>query len=184
MSHETDRTKGSPADSPSVEALVQHCLPSVQRWAHGKLPRGARGEFDTQDLVQEAALRMLRRVREFEPRHDQAVHAYMRQIVRNLVRDEARRLGRRPVFQEINEEVPCDQTGPLEFTISRERRAQYEKALRDVCPKDRQLLVARIEEEMKSRDIARIFGFGSTDAARMAVARAIKRLMRILNHLK
>ena len=51
--------------------------------------RGSRGDFDTKDLVQEAALRMLKRRFLFEPRHAHAVQAYMRRTVMNLVRDEA-----------------------------------------------------------------------------------------------
>jgi RNA polymerase sigma-70 factor, ECF subfamily len=167
-----------------VDVLVQNCLPSVQRWAHGKLPRAARGEFDTKDLVQEAALRMLRRGGRFEPRHTQAVHAYMRQTVLNLIRDQARRLARRGEPVELGEEVPCDSTGPLELAIREELRAHYEEAMRSLRAKERRLVIARIEEERKAKDIARLFGLPSPDAARMAVGRALNRLMRRLNHVK
>ena len=71
------RTPVTPeTDSLSLDALVQRGLPSVQRWAHGRLPRAARAQFDTRDLVQEAALRMLRRRGSFAPRHPGAVEEY------------------------------------------------------------------------------------------------------------
>lgn len=173
-----------PADTASVDTLVQRCLPSVQRWAHGKLPRGSRGDFDTKDLVQEAALRMLKRRALFSPRHAHAVQAYLRRTVLNLVRDEARRLARRPEAVDLGDELPCDQTGPLEITIRRELRARYEEALRTLRPKDQRLIVASIDEERHVNDIARAFGLPSPAAARMAVARAFNRLMRKLNGLK
>src|SRR5262245_9861635 len=106
----------------SVDTLVQHCLPSVQRWAHGKLPRASRGDFDTKDLVQEAALRMLKRRSLFTPRHAHSVQAYLRRTVLNLVRDEARRLARRPESVAIGEDLQSEQTGPLEIAMRQELR--------------------------------------------------------------
>ena len=184
MSLAIDPSNDPASDSKPVDLLVQNCLPSVQRWAHGKLPRAARGEFDTKDLVQEAALRMLRRSGRFEPRHTQAVHAYMRQTVLNLIRDQARRIARRGEPLELGDEVPCHQTGPLDLAMRAQLHTRYLEALRTLRDKERQILVARIEQEQKAKDIADQFGLPSRDAARMAVGRALKRLMRKLDRLK
>ena len=148
------------------------------------MPRGSRGDFDSKDLVQEAALRMLKRRSLFEPRHAYSVHAYLRRTVLNLVRDEARRHSRRPQVVAICEDLPCDQTGPLEITLRQERRARYEKALRTLRPKDQRLIAARIEGEQHVNEIARIFGLPSSAAARVAVARALSRLRRNLRGMK
>ena len=43
----------------AIELLFQRCLPSLRRWARGRLPSYARGLAETQDLVQEAVLRTL-----------------------------------------------------------------------------------------------------------------------------
>lgn len=174
-------SESAPAKGASVEALVQDCLPSLQKWAHGKFPRVARPEFDTQDLVQEAALRMLSRGNRFEPRHANAVQAYMRQTVLNLARDRARRLAHREQPLEHGDEYPCQDAGPLDCAIDQEHRARYEEALRRLTPKDRQILIARVKDELNARDIAHAFGLPSPDAARMAIARAMKRLMHKLN---
>src|ERR1041385_3479310 len=61
--------KARGGDRQAVEALLQRCLPSLKRWAHGRLPATARGSLDTGDLVQEAALHVLARLELFEPRH-------------------------------------------------------------------------------------------------------------------
>ena len=188
MRQDIDVAQSSPTDPPgdskSVDSLVQHCLPSVQRWAHGKLPRASRGDFDTKDLVQEAALRMLKRKSLFTPRHAHSVQAYLRRTVLNLVRDEARRLARRPETVAIGDELPSEQTGPLEITMREELRARYVEALRTLRPKDRGLIIASIEREQHVSEIARVFGLPSPAAARVAVARACNRLVHKLSSLK
>jgi len=171
-------------DSTSVDALVQRCLPSVQRWAHRKVPRSSRGDFDTKDLVQEAALRMLKRRSLFRPRHAQSVQAYLRRTVLNLVRDEARRIARRPMLVDIGEDLPCERTGPIEIIFRHELRERYEQALRTLRPKDQRLIVASIDREHHVNDIARICGLRSPAAARVAVARACNRLVQKLSSLK
>lgn len=107
-------------DRLAVEALLQRCLPSLTRWAHGKLPMAARGAIDTGDLVQDAAMHALQRLDAFEPRHVGAMQAYLRQSVINRIRDEVRRIVRHPAAVEIPEEHPADVTSPLEFAIKAE----------------------------------------------------------------
>src|SRR5437870_2285312 len=63
-------------DRPAMEALLERCLPPLKRWAHGRLPAVARGNMDTGDLVQDAALHVLGRLDRFEPRHVGAMQAY------------------------------------------------------------------------------------------------------------
>src|SRR6187200_1497249 len=53
----------------ATEAILQRSLPSLKRWAHGRLPASARGSLDTNDLVQDAALHLLGRLGTFEPQH-------------------------------------------------------------------------------------------------------------------
>src|SRR5690348_3307953 len=56
-------------DRMATEALLERALPALRRWAHGRLPAIARSNLDTNDLVQDAALNLLRRIELFEPRH-------------------------------------------------------------------------------------------------------------------
>jgi RNA polymerase sigma-70 factor, ECF subfamily len=169
-------TQSEEVESPGVETLVQRCLPAVRRWAHGRLPAGTRGRLDTCDVVQEVALRMLSRRGDFTPKHPYAVQAYLCQSVLNFIRDEARRIARRPVRAELPEELPSDDTTPLEFTINQEIRMRYRRALDRLKPKDRALVVARVDCGQRADEIARAFGLATADAARVAVARALRRL--------
>jgi RNA polymerase sigma-70 factor (ECF subfamily) len=163
-------------DRLAVEALLQRSLPSLARWAHGRLPAAARGTLDTGDLVQEAALHALRRLDLFEPRHVGAMQAYLRQSVINRIRDEVRRVVRRPASVELPEEHPADATSPLEFAIQAESYERYLQALAGLKPRDREIVVARVEVQWSLPEIAQRFGMRTADAARMAVSRALKKL--------
>jgi RNA polymerase sigma factor (sigma-70 family) len=163
-------------DRMAVEALLQRCLPSLTRWAHGRLPASARGALDTGDLVQEAALHALRRLDVFEPRHVGAMQAYLRLSVINRIRDEVRRVTRHPAPVELPPDHPADATSPLEFAIQAESYERYRQALAAMNARHREIVVARVELQWSLAEIAQRFGMRTADAARMAVSRALKRL--------
>ena len=76
----------------------------VQRWsplrpAGGRTagyPRAARGQFDTRRSRSGSGASDAHTRGRFAPRRAEAVQAYMRLTVLNLIRDEARRIARRP----------------------------------------------------------------------------------------
>jgi RNA polymerase sigma-70 factor, ECF subfamily len=168
-------------DREAVEALLQRCLPDLRRWAHGRLPAAARGSLDTGDLVQETVLHVLRRLDYFEPRHVGAMQAYLRQSVINRIRDEVRRITRRPPADELPADLVSDDTSPQEAAIQTEAYQRYRNALTELQPRDRELIVARIEAQWSVSEIAQRFGLPTPDAARMAVGRALRRLTSRLN---
>lgn len=175
---DTDRSK--------VEAEVGRCLPSIHRWAHGRLPAAVRGSLDTADLVQDVALRVLSKRDVFTVRHPFAVQAYMRRAFTNRVRDEIRRMARRPAAVELSDEyeLPSRDATPLDVLLKHDARACYRRALARLRPKDRALVVARVECEKSPREIEREFGFPSIGAAGVAVSRAIGRLAGEMASLK
>ena len=130
-------------DRMAVEALLQRCLPSLKRWAHGRLPAAARGSLDTGDLVQEAALHAIQRLDVFEPRHVGAMQAYLRQSVINRIRDEVRRVTRHPAAAPLPDEHPGDETSPLELVILSESYERYRRALDQLKPRDRKVILHR-----------------------------------------
>jgi RNA polymerase sigma factor (sigma-70 family) len=160
----------------AVEALLQRCIPQLKRWAHGRLPAGARGSLDTGDLVQETVLHVLRRLDHFEPRHVGAMQAYLRMSVINRIRDEVRRIGRQPAPVELPEDLSSDLTSPLEAAVQVEAYQRYRDALTHLSTRDREMIVARIEVQWSLAEIAARFGMRTSDAARMAVTRALKKL--------
>jgi RNA polymerase sigma-70 factor, ECF subfamily len=164
----------------ALEALLERCLPPVKRWAHGKLPAHARGSLDTGDLVQEAAMHVLARLDKFEPRHVGAMQAYLRMSVVNRIRDEIRRVGRRPETVELLAEPTSDDTSPLEIAIRGEAYERYRCALATLRTRDREMVVARVEMQWSVEQIAQRFTMASLDAARVAVSRALKRLSAVI----
>jgi RNA polymerase sigma-70 factor, ECF subfamily len=163
-------------DRMALEALLERCLPPLKRWAHGRLPAHARGTFDTGDLVQDAAMHVLARLDKFEPRHVGAMQAYLRMSVINRIRDEIRRIGRRPETVELSTEPTSDDTSPLEAAIRDEAYERYRCALGKLRSRDREMIVARVEVQWSIQQIAERFRMASLDAARVAVSRALKRL--------
>ena len=166
----------------ATEAILQRSLPSLKRWAHGRLPASARGTLDTNDLVQDAALHLLGRLGTFEPRHVGAMQAYLRRSVMNRIRDEVRRIGRRPPPLDLPDDQPSDCTSPLEVAIQSQRYGLYRDALSRLPVKDRELIVARIEVQWSLAEIALRFRLNTVDAARMAVSRAVRRLTQALSN--
>ena len=164
-------------DRAALEALLQRSLPSLRRWAHGRLPAIARGHLDTADLVQEAAFHAIQRLHSFEPRHVGAMQAYLRQSVLNRIRDEVRRVTRRPPPVELPEDLIADEVSPLDNAIKTESYDRYCAALDRLKARDRELVVAHVELQWTAREIQKRFEMSSDAAARMAVKRALERLL-------
>jgi RNA polymerase sigma-70 factor (ECF subfamily) len=169
-------------DRHAVEALLQRSIPQLKRWAHGRLPAAARNTLDTGDLIQETVLHVFRRLDTFQPRHVGAMQAYLRQSVLNRIRDEVRRIGRHPASCELPDDVPSDEPSPWEHAVKAEAVSRYCEALTTLSPRDRQLVVARIEAQWTHDEIARHFALPTPDAARMAVSRALRRLLDSVIH--
>jgi len=164
-------------DRLAVEALLQRSIPQLKRWAHGKLPPAARNTLDTSDLVQDTVLHVLRRLDTFQPRHVGAMQAYLRRSVLNRIRDEVRRIARHPMSIDLPDDMPSEEPSPEEQAVKAEAVSKYCEALTALSTRDRQLVVARIEAQWTHDEIARHFAIPTPDAARMAVSRALQRLV-------
>jgi RNA polymerase sigma-70 factor (ECF subfamily) len=169
-------------DQQSVEALFERCLPPLRRWARGRLPGFARDLADTQDLVQETVLRTLNKLSTFRPEHQGALQAYLREAVANRIRDEIRRVQRRPAPVELNDVHADGAPSPLEHAIGREGMERYEAALQRLKPSDRQAIVARIELQQSYEEVAVALGKTNANTARVAVTRALARLVEVMDH--
>lgn len=163
-------------DREALDRLCARYLPRLRRIARGRLPRGARGRLDTDDLVQETMMRSLDRLRSFELRWDGALLAYLRQAVLNRVRDELRHAGATPVAVEATGEEADPGPSPLDDVIGHETLSRYEAALARLLPEQREAVVGRIEMGLPFAELADALGKPSADAARMAVSRALLRL--------
>jgi RNA polymerase sigma factor (sigma-70 family) len=164
-------------DRDALNRLFARYLPALRRWASGRLPRWARDLMDTDDLVQETMIRAVNRLGSFEPRHEGALQAYLRQAIVNRVRDEIRRSARLPLADALEEDNHADPgASPLEAAIGREAAERYEAALARLRPEARDAIVARFQMDCSYQEVATALGKPTADAARMAVGRALLRL--------
>jgi RNA polymerase sigma-70 factor (ECF subfamily) len=165
-------------DEDALNDLFRRHLAPLRRWARGRLPRWTRDLRDTEDLVQETLTQTLRHIDGFEPRHEGALQAYLRQVLINRVRDEVRRVTRYPTAAVLDDQDRfADPTpSPLELAIGREAMDRYEAALQRLRPEEREVIIARVELQQSYQQIAAAHAKSSPDAARMAVSRALVRL--------
>ena len=163
-------------DREALDRLFTRHLAPLQRWASGRLPRGARDLADTDDLVQDTLLRTLKSMDGFEPRRVGALQAYLRQAILNRVRDEFRHKQRRPDQTGIDDLQIGGGESPLEEAIGRQAVESYEQALARLRPEEREAIIGRVELGMSYADLADALGKPTTEAARKAAKRALLRL--------
>jgi RNA polymerase sigma-70 factor, ECF subfamily len=162
-------------DARALDQLFARCLPLLRRWAHGRLPRWARTMADTTDLIQDTLLHTLSRLDSFDPRGRQALGAYLREAVRNRIRDEHRRIGRRGVHGSLPEGLVDRGPSPLDLTMMAAFESRYRAALDRLSEMDRELIVAHMELDYSHDQLGCMIG-RSPNAARMALRRAVGRL--------
>lgn len=168
-------------DKAARERLAERYLTPLRRWARGRLPARARDLSDTDDLVQITLMAALDRVEEFEYRQDGAFAAYLRRILQNKIRDQVRRMGRRPDHQPLDEGWKSEEATPLEAAIGQENLARYERGLTRLSPRHQQMVILRVELGFTFSEVAEAVGSPSPNAARMAIARALVRLVEVMD---
>jgi RNA polymerase sigma factor (sigma-70 family) len=171
-------------DQDAVELLCARYLPRLNRWARGRLPRGARSAMDTGDVVQEVLINVIRRLKMFEPRDEGTFQGYLRQALTNRFRDEARKINSHPVASPLDSAWPSFGPSPLEIAIGREGVERYEAALEGLRPDDRRAIIARCEWGMDHDEVAQALGKPSANAARVAIHRALVRLAKEMARAK
>jgi RNA polymerase sigma-70 factor (ECF subfamily) len=163
-------------DGDALNDLFTRHVPLLSRWARGRLPGWARDMADTHDLVQETVLQTFKNMRGFESRGKGALRAYLRQALLNRVRNEIRRVSRRPPIEELDAHALSHESSPLQTAIRQQQHERYEAALARLKDAERELIVARLELGLTYEEMAKALGKPSWNAARMAVARALIRL--------
>ena len=167
-------------DETAGRILFLRALPSIRRWAHGRLPRYARASDDTEDVVQHAFVNTLGHIKRFQHRTVGGLQAYLRQAVINRVRDLIRGSMRRGVPRDDPPELPDWSPSPLEAAIMKQQIDRFLAALARLRPADRQAIVWRIELGYSVEEIAVMLG-KSKPAAGMTISRAMARLAKELD---
>lgn len=162
------------------EELFRRCLPLLRRFARGRLPQHRRDMAETDDLVQVTLLRALKNVDSFDPRGRGAFFAYLRQIMLNAIREEIRRHGSRPAHTADLDAAPAAPDSVVAHAVGEQTLEAYEQGLAALTEAQREAVILRVEFDMSYTEIAAELDCASTAAARMLVARGLKRLAEVM----
>ena len=162
----------------AAEALFQRYGSWLRRWTRGRLPRRVRGSVDTSDIVQQALGYTFSRLDWFESKRGSAMRAYLRRVAENRIRDELRRATRRRDAIAPEQAVRASEDGAPQWRqlVEGDAWRRYLDGLRRMRPRDRRLVVGRVELGYNYRQLALLERLPSPDAARMALRRALVQL--------
>jgi RNA polymerase sigma factor (sigma-70 family) len=167
-------------DASARERLLARYLPLLRRWAHGRLPSGARDLNDTNDLVQITLLSALKHLDEFKSQHEGALLAYLRTSLMNAIRGEMRRVGRHGVGESLADNTDAIGVEDHSRRLDSDQWLDYERALAKLTETKREAVVLRLEFGMSYAEIAAALDRPSEAAANMMVSRALVELAEYL----
>jgi RNA polymerase sigma-70 factor (ECF subfamily) len=173
-------TRARLGDETAWTELVARYEGPLRRSVRGRLPRAARGLTDTDDMVQDATLNVLRRLPIIELRFPGALLAYLRRTVQNRLVDERRRAARITPPAPLRDEHVTPQASPLDHAMDRDRRRRFKAALSTLSARDRRAVVLRIEAGAGYDAIATAIGSPTANAARVTVGRALHRIAELM----
>lgn len=159
-----------------LEELFRRELPPLRRWAVANVPAAVRRAGGTDDLVQIALLRTLRRLPHLHTGRHGSLQPYLRRVLKNLVRDHTRAASRQPPLQQLDDEELHDTGSPLNILLAAEAYARYRAALSALSPRARLAVTARLEQGLDYETVARLAQCASAAAARVLVGRAVTRV--------
>jgi RNA polymerase sigma factor (sigma-70 family) len=167
-------------DPMALEGLMARYHPRLIRWASGRLPPYARSLGDTTDLVQETLLKVMERIGKDDVQGIDSFQAYVRRAIVNRINDQIRSARRRQGTGDLPEDVPDGSPSPIEQAIGADVLDRFERGIAALSEEDRHLVHLRIELDFGYSEIATITGRNTPDAARMAVQRALRKLVDIM----
>lgn len=156
--------------------MIARYLPRLKTWVRGRLPPDRRDLCDTDDLVQDTLINVVRTLPGFEIRHEAGLQAYFRQAVWNRLRDEVRGVVHPRAEVETATRLETLHPSPLEQAIGRQALERYEAALQRLGDDERSAVVGRLEFGYTYVELALMLNRRTPDAARKLVERALARL--------
>lgn len=185
-------------DNDAMAQLVAQDAPWIERQVRARLGAHLRQRLDTQDIVQDTLLTILRTGPRFVCSDRTHLRALLARMVENTIRGEAHHhaAAKRDLRREVRADASnssasvlfLDQraaavTDPGAAAAKTETRDWMRLALELLEPDDRNVILWREHEGLPFHDVAARLGM-SEDAARMRFARALPKLARKLKSLR
>ncbi len=159
-----------------------------------RLGAALRGRAETQDVVQDAVVEVLRSGPRILTRDRAAFRALLARIVENTLRDAHDR--HTAARRDLRREVPLDSRSTIvldkslrsvthvsEAAVREEERALIRCAIELLEPIDREIVLLRGYRELEFAECARLLGI-AVSTAQMRFARAVPRLARMVARLR
>jgi RNA polymerase sigma-70 factor (ECF subfamily) len=180
--NDTLALRATQGDREAQDAVFREHIAPLYRLASRLLPPYVRGKTDMDDVVQDVMANTARRLACIDCEQEGALRAYLRRAVRHRVVDEIRRIARQPPTDELVEEchAPAPGLSPLDAAIKAQNDRRVRVALGQLSARDRQAVVLRMAHSQSYEQIAERLGSPTANAARVAVRRAVERLVRVL----
>jgi len=200
--HETDEStvmrlhRWFDGDDSALEELLSDNLPWMQAFVRKHLNARLRRRFDSMDVVQDGAMRILR----YNPRHPPASKAQMRALFKKALLDSLRdkidhlTANRRDIDREESYLSPRGSTDrplgpssedrPDQIAEKSEQREWVKLALQQLDPIDRSIILRREYHKESFDSIAVALELASADATRMRYNRALPKLASKIRELR
>ena len=155
------------------QAFLEHAIEQYGKATYNFAYRLTGNAADASDLTQEAFIRVFRAWQSFKP--GTSFLSWIYRIVTNLHRDELRR--RKGRYQEEIPEIPVQ---PIEDYVEAHLSEPVSKALAELSPEQRQIVLLADIEECSYVEIARVVGC-SVGTVRSRLHRARGQLRKLVN---
>lgn len=156
------------------QAFLERAIEQYGKATYNFAYRLTGNEADASDLTQEAFLRVYRAWQSFKP--GTSFLSWIYRIVTNLYRDELRR--RKGRFYQ--EEIPERAVAPIEEYVEAQLSEPVSKALAELSPEQRKIVLLADVEECSYQEIGRIVGC-SVGTVRSRLHRARSQLRKLVN---
>ncbi len=168
-------------DQEALNVLLERYRPRLVTWARRRLRPEFRDICDTDDLVQNTLIKVIRNLQSFESQGATGLQHYLRLSIANALRDEIKKATRRPPIERVDEALWTEAPSPFEQAALAERMERYERGLAQLHPDEREAIIARFELGFTHDELAAVLGKGTSDAARKLCRRALVRLLAYLD---
>jgi len=169
----------SAGDPSSIEELLDGCANDILRLSYLIL----RDEDEARDVLQESLLRFIHKARNGQLQTDRgSISGYLIAIARNQCIDRIRKRDRFELIDDMNNNPDgcfADWRTPLDTASENRFEEVFDRALDQLSPMQRTVLVLRELQDENPGDIARMLGL-SIENVRMILCRARKKMREIL----
>lgn len=177
--------KAKDGDASAANELFTRYWPRVVAIVRTRLGKAVRLHIESQDIAQEAIMRALRGLDDFEFRDDSSFIRWLSTLVERRIRDEAekwntaKRQGAEIPHESVEWRLRTERPTPSLQLVLDERWRHVEEALASLPPEDRELFVGRHLEGATHAELARQMQL-SPDAVRMRLTRITRKILEYL----